>query len=281
MDKSEIIKKLTETGLNRVLPDLDKLIQSSIRLTSQPGDDSIAGLSRLGGLPDLPPGTSWPGWKGCSMAFIAQIRLEDLAPFEPASQLPKTGLLSFFYDANQETYGADPEDCGGWEVFYFGGESKDWRLAQAPRDLPADAIFCPCALKFSSELTLPSSPGQHLPDFDWSDSEIQLYEDFLAKFPTPDDYSLVHHRMFGHPNQLQDDMQLQCALTAPSIGSQAEAVADEAAQQKSEWQLLLQVDSDRDAAMKWATNGLLYFWIKTADLQAGRFDQAWLVMQAE
>ena len=64
-------------------------------------------------------------------------------------------------------------DCGGWQVFHFSGESKDWRLTRAPRDLPADAIFCPCSLEFTSELTLPSSPAHCLPGLDWSDVEFQ------------------------------------------------------------------------------------------------------------
>jgi uncharacterized protein YwqG len=49
----------------------------------------------------------------------------------------------------------------------------------------------------------------------------------------------------------------------------------------SDWQLLLQVDSDEHAEMRWATAGMVYYWIKLADLRAGRFDETWLVLQSE
>ncbi len=80
------------------------------------------GKSRLGGEPDLPPGAEWPSVRLTKQAandqlfvelstvphtldgkhvilplgFVAQLRLEDLAPLDPEGRLPETGLLSFF-----------------------------------------------------------------------------------------------------------------------------------------------------------------------------------------
>jgi uncharacterized protein YwqG len=47
----------------------------------------------------------------------------------------------------------------------------------------------------------------------------------------------------------------------------------------ADWRLLLQVDSEEHAGMVWGDAGRLYYWMRTQDLVARRFDQAWLVLQ--
>lgn len=282
-------------GLNEVKADIQKLLRESIRLTASPQDgvQLPPGSSRLGGLPDLPGGIAWPVWKGVPMSFVAQIRLEDLANLAPAQELPKKGLLAFFYDSTQETYGADPADRGGWKVFFFPpapAAGGGWRLwgnrqaelapAQTPAVLPPGARFKPCLLSFALELSLPPAPAQVIPGLSWSEDQIQHYEDFYTGFPNAEDRRLPHHRMFGWPNQLQDDMQLQCALYANDIPSVDDPRAAEAARQKDNWQLLLQLDSDDQADMRWASYGMLYYWIERAALQLGQYDKTWLVLQS-
>jgi len=46
-----------------------------------------------------------------------------------------------------------------------------------------------------------------------------------------------------------------------------------------EWQLLLQVDSDRRNGMCWGDEGHLYFMIRREDLRAARFDGVQLIVQ--
>jgi len=45
--------------------------------------------------------------------------------------------------------------------------------------------------------------------------------------------------------------------------------------------LLLQIDSDENAGMRWGDEGMLYYWMKRDDLQRQRFDTTWLVLQSE
>ena len=297
MDPREILNALSSVGLSRIQADVMKLLQESIRLTPHPldGSQSLPGSSRLGGAPDLPGGVAWPAWKGAPMSFIAQVNLEDLANFGPAQDLPKSGLLSFFYDAAQETYGADPADRGGWQVFYspvvvkkedgfhlFGhGDPHQLTPAAFPTALPAAARFKPCHLTFASEFTLPGAPSQYLPDLDWSPDEIQRYERFQASFPSSEDRKTLHFRMFGCPDQIQDDMQLQCALYANGYSSPNDPGAAQAAAKKAEWQLLLQVDSDETIGMRWASSGMLYFWLEKNAIRQRQIDQSWLVLQSE
>ena len=56
---------------------------------------------------------------------------------------------------------------------------------------------------------------------------------------------------------------------------------DEARQREghraAEWELLLQVDSDEANGMMWGDMGRLYFLIHRDDLQARRFEKAWMI----
>jgi uncharacterized protein YwqG len=300
MAPREILSALSSAGLNRIQADVMKLLQESIRLTPHPLDGSSTppGVSRLGGAPYLPAGVAWPAWKNVPLSFVAQVNLEDLVSFPPAQDLPKSGLLSFFYDASQETYGADPADRGGWQVFYFPpapaalGQESGFHLfghadphllkpAAFPAGLPSGARFKPCRLTFASEYTLPGAPSQYIPDLDWPSDEIQRYEQFQASFPSPEDRKSLHFRMFGCPDQIQDDMQLQCALYANGFSSLDALGAAQAAAHKGDWQLLLQVDSDETTGMRWASYGMLYFWLEKAALQQRQFDRSWLVLQSD
>ena len=73
------------------------------------------------------------------------------------------------------------------------------------------------------------------------------YENLYAAFPSKPDRAAIHHRLLGHPDTLQDDMRSQCALMA-----HGERDATQAAGESLNWQLLLQVDSDENAGMRWA-----------------------------
>lgn len=282
MNRAETLRALEAAGLRRVMPDLEQLVQDSIRLDSQlAGAPLLAGASKLGGLPDLPAGPAWPGMGGGPMAFVAQIRLEEVAPLAPAGWLPLTGLLSFFYDQRQETYGASPSDRGGWKVIYLAGGPGDWRPRPFPGGLMQAARFTACALAPRVEATLPSSPPEALAGLDWSDDEIRRYEDFLATYPNPRDHAVPHHRMFGHPEQIQDDMQLQSALYANGFTDLGDPSAGRFLARKAEWKLLLQVDSDDKAGMRWASSGRLYFWIEHGALLSRAFERAWVVLQSD
>lgn len=282
MNRESTISDLAGIGLKRVLPDLEPMLLESIRFACSPGSGPITiGVSRLGGQPDIPGGFIWPTWRGAPMSFVAQIRLEEVAPFAPAALLPKAGLLSFFYDARQETYGADPNDRGGWQVIHLEGGPESWTPAPYPAGLPTEAQFSACGLATSSEITLPFSPAQAKPMLDWSQDEMQRYDDFLFTRRTQQGPGPFHHRMFGHPEQMQDDMQLQCALYAHGLTDPENPAAKAYIDSKADWQLLLQVDSDANAGMQWASSGMLYFWIETSFLQLGQWDKAWLVLQSE
>ncbi len=282
MNKAGVQTAFIAAGLTRVTKDIDALTKASIRLLPTPvAEDTVeVGASKLGGVPDLPVGIVWPEWKGVPQSFLAQIRLADVHAHDIAGALPEQGMLWFFYDAQQETYGADPADKGGWTVLFVEKPAKLQRTG-APATLPTTSQFKACMLTFVSELTLALQPELELPNFDWTQEEQQHYETLYATFPTVEDHAATHTRLLGNPETLQDDMRSQCQLTSHGVTDINDPQAKELLTGAMEWHLLFQVDSDAQAGMRWASTGLLYYWLKKADLQARNFTASWLVLQSE
>jgi uncharacterized protein YwqG len=283
MEQKQFHQAVEEAGLKAYLPQIKKMAEQSIRLTSRPlhGGVSALGASRLGGQPDLAPGISWPVFKSTPMSFVAQVHLADASPYDPTDLLPKQGMLSFFYDSKRQVYGNRPDDRGGWIVLFTPGELRELQRIPFPENLPEAARYQPAALDFSSEITLPYAPRQVFPELDWDEELIRKYEDFRFNFPDAGDYRKLHHRMFGYPEQIQDDMQLQASLMSRGANSIHSPLAQEAENKKNNWLLLLQVDSDETLGMRWGSAGILYYWIEREALKEKKFDSVWLVLQSE
>jgi uncharacterized protein YwqG len=273
---------LAAAGLERIAPDVLRLARRSIRIANRPARaEGVSGASHLGGQPDLPEGASWPMWKGAPMAFVGQVRLRDVAALAVEPALPSDGLLSFFYDSKQETYGADPADRGGWQVVYYHGDARLLHSQPFPASLPEASRFMPLPASFFPDLTLPSAPRQADPGLNWSDDETHRYEAWLMERFSPQERAAPKHRMFGYPDQIQDDMQVECALAAHGFHSPDEPGAAASVRAKADWLLLLQVDSEDRLSMRWGSAGMIYFWIERAALQQAHFDQTWLVQQSD
>ncbi len=279
---AEVQARLAAAGLQRVAARLAMLARPSIRITTTLADDAqlAIGASKFGGAPDLPPETAWPQWRGVPMAFVAQIRLEDAAPADVAHLLPPAGLLTFFYDAQQQTYGDQPTDKGGWQVITTPAGAQHLRRLPVPAEMPPEARFRSSTLRFTPELTLPQQPSLEDPALQLTDGETTSYEHLLANFPNKGDQATMHHRMLGYANTVQDDMRLQCQLVSHGVTSQDDPRAAALAPGARDWLLLLQVDSDERAGMNWASVGMLYFWIPRAALAAKDFTQIWAVLQS-
>src|SRR5215469_13577072 len=118
MNVDSVRSALATAGLTALVPHVDALAWPAIRLTTSLADESTlaVGASKLGGAPDLPANTAWPGKQGVPLSFVAQVELADAHPYDVTQSLPATGQLSFFYDSQQATYGTDPADRDGWRV---------------------------------------------------------------------------------------------------------------------------------------------------------------------
>lgn len=283
MERREIEAAFRKVGLAQRAPEIDLLIRPSVRLVSKPVDEDTLtpGASKIGGHPDLPARTAWPTFKGQPQSFLAQIQLAEVQGFEASGLLPPQGMLWFFYDASQQTYGEQPQDRDGWRILFSAVPPARLQRLATPANLPATSLFSACALTPKNELTLALQPELDIPGFDWSDEEQQAYEQMLELLRKPAELALPHHRLLGYPDTIQDDMRVQCQLVSKGITDSEDPRVARLQVGANDWLLLLQLDTDANAHMRWANNGMLYYWIKQADLQARRFEQNWLVLQSE
>lgn len=117
-------------------------------------DATAAGVSRLGGSPDLPPDAPWPAEDdGTPLSFIAQLDMRQMAAHDVQGILPRAGLLSFFYAAaSQRAWGFNPADHGAWAVIHI-ADVAAVRPREAPGEVRAEGRFSAARLSPEAELT--------------------------------------------------------------------------------------------------------------------------------
>ncbi|MHB0999013.1 MAG: YwqG family protein [Armatimonadota bacterium] len=272
-------------GISKYEDVLVNLCRNSIEISCKPvnEDELEIGESKIGGLPDLPSETAWPEFNNEPLSFIAQFRMSDTAKYDADHLLPETGMLYFFYDAYQQPWGGDPSDAGHWKVIYYNGDLSNLERREAPDTLPEEVRFKASQVAFSKELSLPPSESHDIHILDMSIKEISAYQDILLS--TYDNHETnVYHRLLGHPDIIQDDMQTECQLNSNGINSgDASSMKDphtvSLIRRSSDWRLLLQVDSDEDIGMMWGDAGSIYFWLPKDAFKSRDFDKTWVMLQ--
>jgi uncharacterized protein YwqG len=282
--KRRLREEIEKAGLARVANDLDKLMMVSIRVKTAKiaAGDRKPGSSKLGGMPDLPEGTAWPQCNGVPMALLAQLRMEDVAPYDLDGRLPKAGMLYFFYEAMGQAWGFDPKHQGNWAVIYHDGDPDKLRPAVPPTGLPKESRFPACSLTFHIEITLPSWESRGVERLKLPEKERDAFIDLVDAIRGE---GHATHRLLGHPDTIQGDMTLECQLASHGIYvGNSEGYADPRRATlepgADEWQLLLQVDSDEhNLGAMWGDCGRVYFWIRQDDLKRRDFGKIWLILQ--
>lgn len=252
--------RLVAAGLGPHAHGLLALARPSVRLVADPRADVPSQASRLGGDPVLPAGAPWPRREGRPLSLIAQVDLGEIHALVPGV-LPPDGLLSFFYDAvRQEAWGSDPADRGSSVVLHSPGEGAVTR--QPPPDLDAVGRFAAIALRPTLELSFAPWESFDLERLGLGAGELDGYREAheLADGTV--------HRLLGHPEPVQGDMQVECQRATGGPDGEAE-----------QWRLLLQVDSEEGIGMAWGDAGRLYYWIRQSDLADRHWDRSWLVLQ--
>ncbi len=255
---------------------LDALRQPAIHLVPAAG----SGFSHLGGLPSVPAGFEWPLWQGRPQSFLLQIDLAALPAGAGTEALPRNGALLFFYDSEQGAWGFDLKDRASWRVCYF-ESTGGLREAAAPRGLGESARHRTIPLQFA--------PIQSYPD--WQDARVQALR--LADAESEAYFELCaspfgknpRHQLLGYSDAIQDsDMDLQCQLVTNGLycgdpTGYNDPRRAELERGRSDWILLLQLDSDDAAGMMWGDGGRLYFWIRQQDLARRDFSSVWMILQ--
>lgn len=243
--------------------------------------------SYFGGLPPSWHGFVWPEKDGLPLAFLACIDCAELPRVPELDWLPATGRLLFFYDTENQPWGFDPKDRGGWKVVYVGPEAALSETAAALSETaaaPAKAPHPPIpkkAVSFRVAALPPALGDTSLDALELSDAEA----DALAEHRQTLFQNQPHHQIGGYPDPVQDpamDEESQLASNGIYCGN-AEGYKDPRVEKlkpgASEWSLLFQMDTDEDLNLMWGDAGMLYFWIKRDDARAKKFENAWLILQ--
>jgi hypothetical protein len=244
-------------------------------------------------MPDLPAGWAWPTWRGEPMAFIAQVRLDEVPPHDPEGDLPHTGLLSIFFATDCEPKGSkDDDDPTSWRVLYFDDDPATFIRQEVPTRLAERSRFPASPMTCSRQLTLHSGYGPEFRTLGLSDAERRAYLEieigqdvFEERRSYPDRTCLL-----GHPYGVNDDPLLHAYLASRGLnddravgqegyGQSFEEVvrADWALDRSSheEWRLLFQT-SGGASDMDWAGGGVLHVTIKREALRRRDFSQVWM-----
>jgi hypothetical protein len=156
-------------------------------------------FTRLGGLPLTGPDFTWPEWKNRALAFVMQIRFSEINATGAIPFLPKSGLLYVFYDAEQSTWGFDPEDRGSWKMLFQKDETEALQEPPVPATLPEWGVY----------------PAKQL-----APKLIQTYPEWEAEaYAEMSHYGdLPRHHLGGWANPIQNpDMALECQLASNGL----------------------------------------------------------------
>ncbi|MGM9920621.1 MAG: YwqG family protein [Bhargavaea sp.] len=253
-------ERLEANGLAQYVAPFSELTKPGFILEKEDAAGTLApGASKFGGAPDLPPDAELPSKDGRPLTLIAQLNLSDAALAGNARPLPASGILSFFYDTQEQPWGGEEDDRTGWKVLYFENPAGLER-----REVPEEGMLPEFAASFSPQDTLDADAIIRM-DFD-DDTGEAIFE--LLEEGAP------HHQVLGHPFAVQNPV-------FPEIAHYCDGIEDWDAAEKAaeDYVLLFQMDSDEDLDAVWGDLGMLYFCIREKDLAKKRFDRTQMIMQ--
>jgi uncharacterized protein YwqG len=261
------------TGVARDIPALaGRLARPAIQLVRQ----DATSASHFGGTAPLPAGMKWPHRGDKPLTLLASLSLAELGTVHRIEWLPSSGSLLFFYDVDEQPWGFDPKDRGGWAVLHVPSGGDPVSGAPDPQENPLPKFN----LGFRRIERVPPIESIVV-DLNLSDAECDEYS-HIAEEPFGE---LPKHQVGGFPFQIQDgSMELECQLASHGLycgdsSGYEDPKAIGLRRGAANWRLLLQLDSDDDLEMMWGDEGCLYFWVEEQAAAAGDFANAWLVLQ--
>ncbi len=274
--------------LPSALVPLREAIEASVApaIVLGPPESDEGQRTRFGGAPLLAPGTEWPRSDRGPLSFVAQIDFREMRGFGgDGLVLPKDGVLSFFYDVEEQPWGYDPSHASGWALSYAPDSARAIDV-----ESPSGAIpFDPEPLVPSTQPTLPWPGDLALRSFGPEPeraSWLREYKTFVESFTLANAPELAigpgRQQIGGHPQWLDGDGRLTAELASRGMSaSRGRFGASELSRAEAgalEWQLLWQLEP-HDDRFTWVELGTLYVLIRRADLAAKRFERAWVVFQ--
>lgn len=191
--------------------------------------DIPTGASRMGGAPDLPPGTSWPQNNGRPVEFLTQIDFAEAMRGHAVPGLPTAGSLAIFHDF-KTVYDGNYDDPRRWQLLHFDDPSDSLVRMNQPGE-PVEA-FNLCELGFEPEICLPSDLVLRYSSEENGQEAWDYFDDALWGM----EYGPCH-RLGGHPMLIQSD-------PLDYDGRQ----------------FVMQIDTDDEVGWMWGDAGRVYCW---------------------
>jgi uncharacterized protein YwqG len=270
---------------------LQDSLRYSIRMhAALASDDELAlGATKIGGQPDLPQGIEWPEWRDAPLNFLAQIQLADIAAYAPNGELPHEGMLSFFFDY-QRWFKPERQAEGSLAKVVYIPEGVTLQRLPWPEELEARERYTPLAVtSFPRELTAPDFESPVIGQFGYTLNSLYPPDDMSEHATTArriedlmlDMYRFLYethssrgwtHRLLGHADGIQGGVESSWHWIAKQITESGSAHPAFNEIQKTDWRLLLQVDSDENG-MTWGDVGRIYYGLPQQALAARDFGQ--------
>jgi hypothetical protein len=275
--------------LPEVLEPLRDRIEASLApaIVLGPAEGDAMPRTRFGGAPLLAPGIEWPRSDRGPLSFLAQIDFRELRGFGgDGLVLPKDGVLTFFYDVEEQPWGYDPSHASGWALSY----ARDSATA-VDVESPHGAIpFDPEPLVPTTSPTLPWPGDLALRSFGssperapWAREYKAFVESFSLATAPPLAIGPGRQQIGGHAQWLDGDGRVTAELASSGIHApRGRARANERERAEAgalDWVLLWQLEP-HDDRFTWVELGTLFVLVRKTDLAALRFDRAWVVFQA-
>lgn len=286
---------MNKSSSQNIKEKLLKIAKNEIRISYSEVETSLSKWdSKIGGKPAVPHDFIWPEYlgedydgerKSRPLSFMAQINLKDVAVHDTENLLPKTGVLSFFYEQVSMTWGFDPLDKGSAKVYYFPDETE-LSLREFPLNIDKESIVPELALTFNKKISLPdfSSYPYKDSDLDWDE-----YYECRSELGSDFDEWGESTKLLGYPDVIQSPMEEECERVSRGYRCGSSEDYQKVPQRElldikekaNDWILLFQMGtiSAYGFELMFGDCGHIYFWIRKSDLKACKFDDVWLIMQ--
>ncbi|MGW3964820.1 YwqG family protein [Amycolatopsis sp. NPDC005003] len=259
---------------------------------SRPGIRLVPGgegprVGRIGGAPAMPADLPWPEWPGRGpLDFLAAVDCAALPREFLSIPLPEAGTLLFFYfDGFRRESEDEPllEDVEGSRVLFVPAG-----VPVVERAAPKGPVPYP-AFDLAAEVVATAPEREHiLLDQTMTASGESLDEaSEMVELPDGSAGSEVFGELAAQARGRGPEHQVG-GFAAPVQGAVENEIAAEVlgdyrhprrAEEAARWVLLAQIDSDDKTDMTWGDMGMLYWVIRTDDLEAGRFERARCTLQ--
>lgn len=239
--------------------------------------------TRLGGSPLLPRGAEWPRSDRGPLSFVGQLDFRELALAAGRELgLPEDGVLSLFYDVEDQPWGYDPAHAAGFAIVYAPDPEHTIDVEPPEGAIPFDEE----PLVATAAHSLPWLGDRALTPW-LAEHDERAYRDVAERFAFAQGGGIpgLRTQVGGHAQWLQRDGRITAELASSGVHAGGDprtwrsADLSRAESEAESWHLLWQLKPEDDR-FTWVDLGTLFVLIRGEDLRTRRFERAWVVFQS-